>query len=305
MQRQLRELPPLDLLRGFEAAARHLSFTKAAAELFLTQPAVSRQVHALEETIGVVLFQRRHRALLLTDAGQVLHRKVTTMMQELRETVRELRGSAELRTLTVTTTVTFASLWLVPRLPMFHALNPTTDVRISANNQLLDLVRERIDVAIRNCACDAAPPDGVRLFGEEVIPVCSPRLLRDRARPLRTPDDLRRHVLAWAREQKNCGGSPVLSLRPDDSGGHQWTRRCAGSPAVAVEHDKEPPVGHAVWVAHAECSRACVVEGILPRLRTTCGVSARGSGLPRMARRPSACACRSTEAWRGPQATVS
>jgi DNA-binding transcriptional LysR family regulator len=189
------ELPPLDLLRGFEAAARHLSFTRAAAELSLTQSAISRQVQMLEESIGVPLFQRRHRALLLTDAGQVLYRKVAGMMDELRGTMRELRGAAPLRPLTVTMSVSFASLWLIPRLPSFRSRHPGVDVRIVADNQLLDLSRDTIEVAIRYCAPDAAPANAVLLFGEEVLPVCSPRLLRDGARPLRAPEDLRHHML--------------------------------------------------------------------------------------------------------------
>lgn len=189
------ELPPLDLLRGFEAAARHLSFTRAAAELFLTQPAISRQVQMLEESIGVPLFQRRHRALLLTDAGQALYRKVAGMMEDLRGTLRELRGAARLQSVTVTMSVSFASLWLIPRLPAFRKRHPTVDVRIVADNQLLDFSRDRIEVAIRYCAPDAAPANAVMLFGEEVLPVCSPRLLRDRTRPLRAPEDLRHHML--------------------------------------------------------------------------------------------------------------
>lgn len=190
-----RDLPPLDLLAGFEAAARHLSFTRAAAELFLTQSAVSRQVQALEEALGVELFQRRHRALLLTDAGQVLHRSASAMLDQLREVTRRLRGSGAAAPLSVTTIVSFASLWLIPRLPKFRAAQPSIDVRISADNQLVNLARERIDVAIRYCAPDAAPANATKLFGEEVMPMCSPALLRDRKRPLRTPQDLRHHVL--------------------------------------------------------------------------------------------------------------
>jgi LysR family transcriptional regulator, glycine cleavage system transcriptional activator len=190
-----RELPPLDLLLGFEAAARHLSFTKAATELFLTQSAVSRQVQALEEALGVSLFQRRHRALLLTDEGQLLSRAVGSMLDELREVTRKVRGTGVPTPLSVTTIVSFASLWLIPRLPKFRAQHPSADVRISADNQIVNLTRERIDVAIRYCAPDAAPPGAVKLFGEEVMPMCSPALLREPKRPLKTPADLRHHVL--------------------------------------------------------------------------------------------------------------
>ena len=195
MQAQRHSLPPLDLLRGFESVARHLSFTKAAAELFLTQSAVSRQVQVLEEAIGVALFQRRHRGLSLTDAGQRLYDKTADLLDELRETVREIRGADQLKPLTVTTTFSFASLWLIPRLPAFRAKHPEVAVRISADNQMQDLTRDRIEVAIRYCAPDAAPPGAIMLFGEEVMPMCSPALLRDRTRPLRKPEDLRHHIL--------------------------------------------------------------------------------------------------------------
>src|SRR5690349_20966788 len=123
MQLKRRDLPPLDLLRGFEAAARHLSFTKAADELFLTQSAISRQVQALEEALGVPLFQRRHRALLLTDHGQLLQQTVARQLKELRDTVARITEEP-VRMLTVTTLVTFASLWLIPRLAHFRRLHP-------------------------------------------------------------------------------------------------------------------------------------------------------------------------------------
>ena len=189
-----RDLPPLDLLRGFEAAARHLSFTRAADELFLTQSAISRQVQALEEALGVPLFQRRHRALLLTDAGQVLQQTVARQLKELRDTVARITEEP-VRMLTVTTLVTFASLWLIPRLAHFRRLYPGIDVRIAANNDILDLERDRIDVAIRYVAPERAPPGSTKLFGEEVVPMCAPALLKDKARPLREPADLVHHVL--------------------------------------------------------------------------------------------------------------
>ncbi len=190
-----RDLPPLDLLRGFEAAARTLSFTQAAAELFLTQSAISRQIRALEDDLGIALFERRHRALALADHGQILQRSVAAALAQLRDTVRQISDAGGVHMLTVTTTVTFASLWLIPRLPAFRRLHPRIDVRISANDNTVDLQRDRIDIAIRYCAPQRAPTSAVKLFGEEVVPVCSPALLRDRARPLRNPGDLRHHVL--------------------------------------------------------------------------------------------------------------
>lgn len=189
------QLASLDLLKGFEAAARHLSFTKAAAELFVTQSAISRQIKALEDQLGVALFQRRNRALLLTDAGQILFRTASEMLRLLAETTDRLTQDAPGRMLTVTTTVSFASLWLVPRLVNFRKRHPDIDVRISANNEMVNLQRQRIDLAIRFCEPKAAPAGAIPLAREEVFPVCSPVLMRDRARPLRKPEDLARHVL--------------------------------------------------------------------------------------------------------------
>ena len=109
MDKPARALPPLDLLRGFEAAARHMSFTRAATELFVTQSAVSRQVQALEEFLGVELFERRHKALALTPAGHAYQRAVATALDEVRDATRRLREQRSGRVLTVTTTVSFAS----------------------------------------------------------------------------------------------------------------------------------------------------------------------------------------------------
>ncbi|HEY4998040.1 MAG TPA: LysR family transcriptional regulator, partial [Usitatibacter sp.] len=143
-----RSLPPLELLRGFEAAARHLSFTRAAAELFLTQSAVSRQIQALEASVGVALFERRHKALALTEAGEAYYRAIAQTLDQVREATRKLREARKGHVLTVTTTVSFAALWLVPRLSHFRKEHPQVDVRITATHEVVDLVREGVDVAI-------------------------------------------------------------------------------------------------------------------------------------------------------------
>jgi DNA-binding transcriptional LysR family regulator len=188
-----RDLPSLDLLKGFEAAARHLSFTRAGAELFLTQSAISRQVQALEEQLGVRLFQRKIRALLLTDEGQRYYKAVREALDDLRAAtaaVRAGRGPAEL---TVASTVTFASLWLVPRLTQFQAAHPGIQVRLVAENRIQDLEREGIDVAVRYCPPAMAGAGATRLFGVRVLPVASPEVVR--AARLAQPADLARCVL--------------------------------------------------------------------------------------------------------------
>ena len=189
------DLPPLDQLEAFEAAARHLSFTKAADELALTQSAVSRQVAALEAFFGVPLFQRLHRALRLNDEGLLLQRTVVDVLQQLHQTSSRLRGEMRLKTVVVTTTAGFAGLWLIPRLSGFTASRPDVDVRISASYGVANLDRDGIDVAIRYHTQQGAGADGMRLFGEVVLPVCAPKLRRDAARPLKRPEDLRHHCL--------------------------------------------------------------------------------------------------------------
>jgi LysR family glycine cleavage system transcriptional activator len=192
--RKTHALPPLDLLVGFEAAARHLSFTKAGEELFLTQSAVSRQIKELEDQLGVPLFQRRHRALALTEAGQQLYAAAAQVLSTMRSTTERLRSQAgRRRPLAVTTTNSFASLWLIPRLAGFTREHPGVDVRITADVRVQDLERDGLDIALRHGPAALAGPDAVRLFGEKVFPVCSPRLLKKL--PLARPADLRHHVL--------------------------------------------------------------------------------------------------------------
>jgi LysR family transcriptional regulator, glycine cleavage system transcriptional activator len=188
-------LPALDLLVGFEAAARHLSFTKAGEELFLTQSAVSRQIKELEEQLGVELFQRRHRALALTDAGKSFYASAAQVLTTMRAATDRLRAQAGKKGLSVTTTHSFAALWLIPRLAGFTRSHPGIDVRIMADTRVQDLDRDGLDLAIRHGPASLAGSNAVRLMGERVFPVCSPKLLKDKSRPLREPQDLRYHCL--------------------------------------------------------------------------------------------------------------
>jgi LysR family transcriptional regulator, glycine cleavage system transcriptional activator len=195
MHKTLRRLPSLDFLKGFEAAGRLSSFTRAAAELALTQSALSRQVQALEAALGVPLFERRHRALALTPAGAAFHRDVAGMLSALAAAADRARVAVREPGLTLTTTVSFASLWIIPRLPAFRARHPDAEVYVSANDRTVDLARGDVDLAIRYCAEATAPRDGLRLFGERMMPVVSPQVARDPRTPLRQPADLARHVL--------------------------------------------------------------------------------------------------------------
>lgn len=186
-------LPALDLLKAFEAAARHLSFTKAGAELFLSQSAVSRQIQQLEQQLGTPLFIRRTRALLLTEAGQRYYRDVAETLRQLRDATARLTARAAGATVTVTTTVTFASLWLVPRLGDFRERHPEVNVFLAADNNLRDLERDRLDVSIRYAPRRIAGRDALKLFGESVVPVCSPKL--PGAGDISRPEDLARFPL--------------------------------------------------------------------------------------------------------------
>jgi DNA-binding transcriptional LysR family regulator len=195
MHKALRKLPSLDFLKGFEAAGRLLSFTRAADELFVTQSALSRQVQALEEALGVPLFERRHRALALTPAGSAFHRDVTAALQALAAAAESAHGGIRAPGVTLSTTVSFASLWVIPRLASFRARHPDTEVYISADDRLVDLGRGEVDVAVRYLPDAKAPEGAVRMFGERMMPVVSPKLVRRGGTPLASPADLARHVL--------------------------------------------------------------------------------------------------------------
>jgi DNA-binding transcriptional LysR family regulator len=207
MSRRARRLPPLDLLAGFEAAARHLSFTRAAQERFVTQSAISRQVKALEDALGAPLFVRGHRSLQLTADGRRLHQTCTQVLEQLRATVALIRQRERREVLALTTTPGLASLWLIPRLSGFASQHPGIDVRIDADLQARDLVRDGFDLAIRYQPLSGIA--GQPLFGECLLPVCSPALLR-RGPPLQAPADLAQHTLI------------DLSVRPGEDMPTEW-----------------------------------------------------------------------------------
>lgn len=211
MHKTLRALPSLDFLRGFEAAGRRLSFTLAAEELFLTQSALSRQIKALEAALGVALFERRHRALALTAKGAAFHRAVTEALEALAGAAESTRSAARAPGLTLSTTVSFASLWIIPRLERFRARHPEMDVYVSADDRVLDLRRGDVDIAVRYLPDAEAPADAIRLFGERMLPVVSPRVLARGNAPLRNPGDLARHVLLHLDDPE--GRTPWLDWR--------------------------------------------------------------------------------------------
>jgi LysR family transcriptional regulator, glycine cleavage system transcriptional activator len=173
-------LPSLDTLRVFSIAARHMSFTKAADELHLTQSAVSHRVRALEEELGVLLFDRLPRRLELTRAGQVLAQRVDHAVADIARTIANLDLGDDGRRLTVTMLPSVASRWLVPRLPRFHAMHPDIELQLIADPRLLDLRAARIDLAIRFGRGTYPGYAVTELMPDRVFPVCSPRLLAQR-----------------------------------------------------------------------------------------------------------------------------
>ena len=189
-----RSLPPLNALRAFEAAARHLSFTRAAAELNVTPAAIGHQIKALEDRLGVSLFHRLTRALRLTEAGQAALPALSQGFDRLASGVEKMRAHSETGVLTISVSPSFGAMWLVPRLERFRRRHPDIEIRIDGTDRLVDVAHGDADVALRY---GPGGYDGVRvdyLFNQRNTPVCSPALLNG-DKPLREPHDLRDHTL--------------------------------------------------------------------------------------------------------------
>jgi LysR family transcriptional regulator, glycine cleavage system transcriptional activator len=190
----IRRLPPLGSLRAFEAAARHLSFTRAADELFVTQAAISHQIKSLEEFLGVTLFVRRNRSLLLTDEGQNYWPKIRDIFETLSSATQQIKAQRASGSLTVSVVPTFATVWLVPRLSDFSEIYPDIDVRLKASDDNVNFVREDVDVAIYYDTGDYPGMHSTTLLNERLTPLCSPKLLEG-IKPLKSPFDLIKHTL--------------------------------------------------------------------------------------------------------------
>ncbi|CAN7371653.1 transcriptional regulator GcvA [Phenylobacterium sp. LjRoot219] len=188
-----RRLPPLNALRAFEAAARHLNFSRAADELSVTPGAVSQQIQNLEDYVGAALFKRTPKGLLLTDAAQTALPALREAFDRLAEAASLLTAAVDGRRLTLTAPPSFAAKWLVPRLGAFEQAHPQVDIWLSAGIELVDLTAGEVDVAIRYGSGRYPGLEVRRLMSETVIPVISPELIKDQ--PLDTPEDLKNHVL--------------------------------------------------------------------------------------------------------------
>jgi LysR family glycine cleavage system transcriptional activator len=213
-------------LRAFEAVARHLSFSAAADELFVTQSAISRQIKGLEDELGAPLFVRGTRHVEVTPDGQILLRAVEPSLAKIDASVRQIRQTRSRRRVSVTTFASFGSLWLLPRIEAFQRTHPDIDIRVSAADALADLDDPELDLALRYISPAQAPAGAIQLFDEILTPVVS-RSLAEQIRqgdapPLATPADLAQHTLA--EEDDNKASTEYLSWR-------HWLAR-NGQPAL-------------------------------------------------------------------------
>jgi LysR family glycine cleavage system transcriptional activator len=224
MARSLSRLPPLNALRAFVVAAKHLSFSKAAAELFVTPAAVSQQVRQLEEHLGCALFRRGPRNLMLTDEGQACLPGLNAAFEGLAQALAEIDAAGARGALTVSVAPSFAAKWLVPRLERFAAAYPDISVRVSASVGLTDFEADAIDCAIRYGAGGYAGLHAEHLLDERVVPVASPSLLEGPAR-LESAGDLSHFTLLH-------DDSPDL-----DPSCPTWTMwlRAAGAPQIDAQ----------------------------------------------------------------------
>ncbi|MES2898918.1 MAG: LysR substrate-binding domain-containing protein [Pseudomonadota bacterium] len=213
MPHRLRNLPPLDLLRTFAAVGRRMSITLAAQDLCIVQSAVSRQVQALEQFFGCRLFVRSFRRLDFTPEGRHLFDHVDHMLEQLGGVINALHRPAARPCVTITATIGLTTLWLLPRLSTFQLTAPDIDVRIAANNLVLDPERDGMDLALRYCPDAQAPAGAVRLFGEALIPIAHPALgvtaIEDAAQLRRQVlieyDDSSRPRLQWRNWLREAG----------------------------------------------------------------------------------------------------
>ena len=187
----LRSHLPLNALRAFEASARHLSFTRAAIELCVTQAAVSHQVKSLEAQLNVTLFKRLPRGLMLTSEGETLLPVVRESFDRIAQTLSQFEGGHYREVLTVGAVGTFAVGWLLPRLPDFHARYPFIDLRLSTHNNRVDVAAEGLDYAIRFGAGAWHGTDACELLAAPLTVLCVPQL----AEQLHAPADLLKHTL--------------------------------------------------------------------------------------------------------------
>lgn len=189
------KLPPLDPLVAFEAAARHLSFTQAAQELHLTQAAVSQQIRALEEFLGVQLFTREHRSVSLTQQGRDYQHTVAATLLQLASATQEIKVVDRDNTLTVAADQSIATLWLMPKLNEFQALHPDIKLRLIASDIAEDCLNKNVSIAMIFGNGRWPGYEGVRVFAESVYPICSPEYIRQHGEIHNVQDLVHHHLI--------------------------------------------------------------------------------------------------------------
>jgi len=295
MRGPITRLASLDLARCFVAVGRRMSITLAAQDLCLTQSAVSRQIHALEEALGVQLLNRGYRSISFTPEGERLFRVADNAVQQLQEAFAALTAARERTPVTITASIGVTALWLLPRLGDFQQRYPNIDIRLAANNKLLDLRTEGADLAIRYCSARNAPQEALRLFGEMVMPVAHPSLaLRDLTPELIEEhvllefDDLRRPWLQWSERLKAMGMGGVkpkgiLRFNQYDQviqaalvgQGIALGRLALVEPmladkrlAVLGTQWQDPPDGYAYWLVQAEATPRQDVQDVIDWIKS-------------------------------------
>jgi LysR family glycine cleavage system transcriptional activator len=258
-------LPPLSALRAFEAAARLQSFSKAAEELNVTPAAISHQIHALEEDLGVSLFERRNRAVELTASARVLLPGLSEAFAGIQTSVRRLRAHNDTGTLNITVSPSFAGKWLVQRLYRFQEQNPEVDVRISATDAVVDLSRGDFDIAIRYGTGRYPGLIVELLLKNEVFPACSPELLRH-GPPLETPADLRHHELLHDQAVDRDPLVPTWSMWLKAAGVDDTPASHGLSFSTNVLALEAAIAGHGVTLAYSTTAAADIAAGRLVRL---------------------------------------
>ncbi|HYB09700.1 MAG TPA: transcriptional regulator GcvA [Alphaproteobacteria bacterium] len=239
-----RRLPPLNALKAFEAAARHMSFLKAANELHVTAGAISQRIKNLEAQIGVALFRRLARGVVLTDAGQRYSRRIGELFEGIEKATRQLRQEAATTVLTISAMASFEVCWLIPRLGPFNASHPGVAVRVLPEQAPVDLASNGIDLAIRYGHGHYPELMVERLLPRRIFPVCSPKLMEG-PHPIRTLADFAHHTL--------LGEEPYLHY--EETTWKQWMT------AVGAD-DIEVPAGPVFTFSHMALQAAVAGQGV-------------------------------------------
>lgn len=184
----MHELPPLNALKAFDSVARHESVSHAANELCVTPGAITKQIQHLESFLGVPLFIRRHRQIILNEQGKIFQRAVSKALLEIQNATNSIKGSAQNNTLKIRSYTTFSIRWLIPHAPKFLSANPEISLELTTSLDPVDFARDNIDCAIRLGSGDWPNATSTKLIDNVIVPVCSPEYLK--GKKMKTPKDL-------------------------------------------------------------------------------------------------------------------